>query len=61
MWKLCTGNKKKWVMKHDTIMQFNIPTVDKLPREWYDPEEDAEWEAYLEPENLPEHPDENKT
>ena len=48
-------------MKHDTIMQFNIPTVDKLPREWYDPEEDAEWEAYLEPENLPEHPDENKT
>lgn len=27
--------------------QADIPTVDRLPREWYDPEEDAEWEAYL--------------
>ena len=25
----------------------NIPVVEKLPKEWYDPEEDAEWEAYL--------------
>ena len=26
---------------------MNIPVVDKLPREWYDPSEDAEWESYL--------------
>lgn len=24
-----------------------IPAVDKLPSDWYDPDEDAEWEAYL--------------
>lgn len=24
-----------------------IPAVDKLPADWYDPDEDAEWEAYL--------------
>ena len=24
-----------------------IPQVKKLPADWYDPEEDAEWEAYL--------------
>lgn len=24
-----------------------IPAVDKLPSDWYDPEEDSEWEAYL--------------
>ena len=21
--------------------------IDKLPSDWYDPDEDAEWEAYL--------------
>lgn len=26
---------------------IRIPTVHKLPADWYDPEEDAEWEAYL--------------
>lgn len=24
-----------------------IPAVDQLPSDWYDPDEDAEWEAYL--------------
>jgi len=24
-----------------------IPVVEKLPTDWYDPSEDAEWEAYL--------------
>ena len=27
--------------------EANIPVVDKFPREWYDPSEDAEWESYL--------------
>jgi hypothetical protein len=25
----------------------SIPVAAKLPQEWYDPAEDAEWEAYL--------------
>lgn len=27
--------------------KINAPKVNKLPSDWYDPEEDSEWEAYL--------------
>ena len=27
--------------------QITIPQVDALPFDWYDPDEDAEWEAHL--------------
>lgn len=27
--------------------RLRMPVVDALPADWYDPEEDAEWEAYL--------------
>lgn len=32
---------------HANTLFERIPAVDKLPSDWYDPEEDAEWEAYL--------------
>lgn len=31
----------------DRLKESKIPTVTSLPVEWYDPAEDAEWEAYL--------------
>lgn len=34
------------VPRANTLFE-RIPAVDKLPSDWYDPEEDAEWEAYL--------------
>lgn len=47
-------------ISHDAMRQFftanpvptfssrlSIPVVSELPREWYDPTEDDEWEAYL--------------
>lgn len=40
-----------WPQKEKTtdekLYDEKIPTVDKLPFDWYDPDEDAEWEAYL--------------
>jgi uncharacterized phage-associated protein len=27
--------------------RIHAPVVDKLPADWYDPDEDSEWEAYL--------------
>lgn len=31
----------------ERLNESGIPTVEELPAEWYDPAEDAEWEAYL--------------
>lgn len=56
--KACVANEKE--ITQDSMKEFfeahpvprankmfeQIPAVDKLPSDWYDPEEDAEWEAY---------------
>lgn len=31
---------------NERLLESEIQTVEKLPAEWYDPAEDAEWEAY---------------
>jgi uncharacterized phage-associated protein len=40
---------KDYFIKHPVpaFSSDGVPSVDTLPKEWYDPTEDAEWEAYL--------------
>lgn len=41
---------KKYFTEHPVPQLKNVisvPQVTKLPKDWYDPEEDSEWEGYL--------------
>lgn len=58
-WSKAYTNKKDIIplsditeyFKQNPVKEFkissNIPTVSKLPKDWYAPEEDAIWESYL--------------
>lgn len=49
--KASEGELTDWTEKKQEALEklnaYKIPTVDKLPADWYDPKEDAEWQNYL--------------